>query len=452
MERILGEREERGPQKIIATVGPASSEESVLRRMADAGMSVARLNFSHGTREGHREAIKKINGVRSEEKYRGIAVALDTKGPEIRTGVFRGGSVFLEKGRRVKIVTDKKYENECSTEVIYVDHRGMAGDLEGCSKVYLDDGKIELKVLGIGEGEVETEVVAGGSISSRKGVNIPEARISLPGTTEKDRADLRFGMECGIDMVFASFVRSKTDILEIREIVGKEITIVAKIESMEGLLNIDEILEVADGVMVARGDLGIEVEYDRLFSIQAEIQEVCTRRGVPFVIATQMLESMCEAPRPRRAEITDVGFAAISGADCIMLSGESASGDYPVESVDAMRRIAANSFLLSYTERVLDPREFVTSPRKEVVRRAEEILACEEDHVVEIESAEVVWVLSQMRKKIVIALISDSEKLLRKFSLCFGVHGLFSKERPGPDASKYQICRNLRQITLALFG
>lgn len=331
-----------GPTKIICTIGPASATEETIIKMADEGMAIARVNFSHGSLKEHKAVFDLLNKIRETPKYSALGIAVDTKGPEIRTGIVNN-PIELVGGETVTLTTDRKYENDSTETALFIDHPGIFTDLkEKTRNIYIDDGKIDLEIVSISEEkqEIVTQARTPGRISSKKGVNIPNAELSLPSISEKDRADILFGVENGADYIFASFIRTGENIKEIRNCLkGTGIKIIAKIESQQGINNIKEITEEADGIMVARGDLGIEVDYTKLFPIQCRISQECKRQGKPFIVATQVLESMTKSLRPTRAEITDLSYAVLSGAGCAMLSGETASGDFPVEVVRTMHRI-----------------------------------------------------------------------------------------------------------------
>ena len=326
--------------KIICTLGPATDDENVLRKLLLGGMDVARVNMSHGT---HEEAKRRIDSVKKlrEELDLPIAVLLDTKGPEIRTGNFSAGPVTLEEGQLFTLTTDDIDGDNMRCSVTF---KELPQELRTGDKVLIDDGLIELNVERCTDTDVICKVINGGNVSSHKGINIPNVKLSLPFLSDADKADIAFGVEQDIDFIAASFTRSANDIMLLRKELKKlgcnDVRICAKIENHEGIENIDEIIRVSDSIMVARGDLGVEIALEEIPILQKQIIQKVYEAGKQAITATQMLESMIKNPRPTRAESTDVANAIYDGTSAIMLSGETAAGKYPVESVKTMARIA----------------------------------------------------------------------------------------------------------------
>lgn len=326
--------------RIVCTLGPSTDDPAVLREMLEAGMSVARFNFSHGTHDSHAAMFRKLSHVVNEMDLH-VATLLDTRGPEIRLGLFRDGKAFLKQDSRF-ILTARELEGDSG--IASVSYPGLPSDLGDCKRILLDDGLIELEVLEVQGTEIVCRVVSEGEISDRKGVNVPGARLSFPYLSEADREDILFGIRTGFDYVAASFARTREDILAVRELLdsngGGHVRVIAKIENAEGVANIREIIKVCDAVMIARGDMGVEIDFEDIPVLQKRIIKAAILAGKQVITATQMLESMVTHPRPTRAEITDVANAIYDGTSAIMLSGETASGRYPVESVRTMARIA----------------------------------------------------------------------------------------------------------------
>lgn len=333
--------------KIVCTIGPASNNTETFRKLVQAGLNIVRLNFSHGTHETHQKTIDMVKAVRTELGLP-IAIMIDTKGPEIRTGLFEG-VVSLEKGGTY-VLTNKDVVGD--DKMCKISYPSLYKDVKVGGKILIDDGLLELEIEKIDGEDIVCRILNDAEISSNKGVNVPNAKLKLEALTEKDIADIVFGIKNGVDFIAASFVRNQDDVLKIRKVLedngGTRIDLISKIENAEGVSNIDSIIRVSDGIMVARGDLGVEIELEKLPIVQKEIIAKCNLAQKPVITATQMLDSMIRNPRPTRAESTDIANAIFDGTDAIMLSGETASGEYPEQAVAVMSRIAFE------TEKALD--------------------------------------------------------------------------------------------------
>ncbi len=412
--------------KIVCTIGPASESVEKLSQLIEAGMNVARLNFSHGDYEEHGARIKSIREA-AERAGKHVAILLDTKGPEIRTNNFENGVAELVAGNEVIVSMEEVLG---TAEKFSITYPGLVNDVNVGSKILLDDGLIELEVVEIGSTELRTKILNSGTIKNKKGVNVPNVSVNLPGITEKDANDIRFGIEQGVDFIAASFVRRASDVLEIRELLENnnagDIHIIPKIENQEGVDNIDEILEVSDGLMVARGDLGVEIPAEEVPLVQKELIKKCNSLGKPVITATQMLDSMQRNPRPTRAEASDVANAIFDGTDAIMLSGETAAGLYPVEAVQTMYKIAVRA------ESALKYEELLKRKGRESQRTITDAISQSVAHtalnleaaavVTATESGHTARMISRYRPKSPIVAVTHSAEVCRKLALVWGVY------------------------------
>jgi pyruvate kinase len=400
-------------------------------------MNVARLNLSHGNHEEHGQRIKNIREA-SKLTNTPVAIMLDTKGPEIRTGLIAEGKITLEAGKEIILTTE---EITGTQERFSVNYPGLPQDVQPGNHILIDDGLVALEVLKAEGTEVYCKVLNGGDISNRKGVNVPGVNINLPAITEKDISDILFGIEQDVDFIAASFIRSASDVLEIRKILEEhnaDIHIISKIENHQGVVNLDEILEVSDGLMVARGDLGVEIPAEEVPLIQKKIIEKCNNAGKPVITATQMLDSMIRNPRPTRAEASDVANAILDGTDAIMLSGETASGKYPVEAVQTMARIAIK------TETALDYVALVKMRGKVTRQTATDAISyatCTTAHylgaaaiLTSTESGFTARMVSKYRPKAPIIAVTPRVQTQRKLMLMWGVISVFAPQIEGTDA------------------
>ncbi|MCY8517701.1 pyruvate kinase [Bacillus atrophaeus] len=413
--------------KIVCTIGPASESIEMLTNLMEAGMNVARLNFSHGDFEEHGARIKNIREA-SKKLGKNVGILLDTKGPEIRTREMENGAIELVAGTELIVTMDEVLG---TPEKISVTYEGLADDVQKGSTILLDDGLIGLEVLEVhaDKREIKTKVLNSGTLKNKKGVNVPGVSVNLPGITEKDARDITFGIEQGVDFIAASFVRRSTDVLEIRELLEEhnagDIQIIPKIENQEGVDNIDSILEVSDGLMVARGDLGVEIPAEEVPLVQKELIKKCNALGKPVITATQMLDSMQRNPRPTRAEASDVANAIFDGTDAIMLSGETAAGSYPVEAVQTMHRIASRS------EEALNYKEILSKRRGQVGMTITDAIGQSVAHtainlnaaaiVTPTESGHTARMISKYRPQAPIVAVTVNESISRKLALVFGV-------------------------------
>ena len=422
--------------KMVCTLGPASDSKEILTKMIQGGLNVARLNFSHGSHEEHAGRIQRIKEVRKELNIP-VALMLDTKGPEIRTGDLKEGKVTLETGKKI-VLTSEQIEGDADR--VSVSYEGLPDDLSVGNKILIDDGLIELNVDRIDGTEIYCSIDNGGVLGSKKSVNIPNVEINLPGLTPKDESDLIFGIKQKVDFVAASFVRKPQDVIAIRKVLenngGGNIQIISKIENREGVEKIDRILAVSDGIMVARGDLGVEIPAEEVPLVQKSIIKKCNLLGKPVITATQMLDSMIRNPRPTRAEVGDVANAVFDGTDAVMLSGETAAGAYPVQAVETMANIVEK------TER---SEEYINRQKPEhgeltitnAVSEAAVQIAANLDATAIIaatSSGHTPRMLSKYRPECTILAVSDKVSTVRRLTRSWGVYCMYMTELRDTDS------------------
>ena len=423
--------------KIVCTIGPASESIDTLKELIKSGLNVCRLNFSHGNYEEHGKRIDNIKAARNEMKLP-IAILLDTKGPEIRTGKFSSPEVNLVEGQNFIITMEDVLGDETKCTVSY---KELVNDVKPGNQILIDDGLVGLAVKEIKGQEILCIVQNAGTIKDNKGVNVPNVKINLPAITPKDKKDIEFGIEQGIDFIAASFVRKASDVLAIREILEENnatnIQIISKIENQEGVDNIDEILEVSDGLMVARGDLGVEIPTEDIPIVQKELIKKCNILGKPVITATQMLDSMIRNPRPTRAEVTDVANAIFDGTDAIMLSGETAAGKYPLESVKTMASIAIRA------EQTLDYEELLKTKvklRQLNITNAISHATC--TTAIDLKASAIITatasgytarMVSSYRPSAPIIAATNSEMVMRQMGLVWGVYPLLAEKGLSTD-------------------
>lgn len=424
--------------KMICTIGPASEDMETLEKVMLAGMNASRHNFSHGDHEEHRGRMVKVREI-AKKLNREVAIILDTKGPEIRTGKFEPNKVELVKGTEFTI-----YAGDMSvvgdTTKCAVTYEGLANDVKPGNTILIDDGLVGLTVKSVEGNAVKCEVQNTGLVGTHKGVNVPGVSIKLPALTEKDASDLIFGCEMGVNMIAASFIRKEEDVKAIRKLLdengGERILICSKIENQEGVDNIDSILEASDAIMVARGDLGVEIPIENVPAVQKMIIKKCNAAGKPVITATQMLDSMIRNPRPTRAEVSDVANAILDGTDAIMLSGESANGTYPVEAVSTMAKIAEE------TERGLEYRVAVSQAKTHVPAIAGVISRAASNAANELDAAAVITStqtgatakrISQCRPECPIIAVTSDEVVARQLAFSWGVYPIVADKMASTD-------------------
>ena len=423
--------------KMVCTMGPNENDYSVMKAMAEI-MDVARFNFSHGDHEEHLGRLELLRKLR-KEVGRPIAALLDTKGPEIRTGLLKDGQkITLQEGEKIILTTEEVVGTK---DKIFINYDKLHEDVKPGNVILIDDGLIGLEVETVKGVEILCKVTNGGELGERKGVNVPGVPIQLPSITEKDVEDIKFGLAEDFDFVAASFIRSADAVRQIRAIIdeaGSQMKIISKIESQEGLDNIDAIIEASDGIMLARGDLGVEIEAKRIPQLQKEIIQKCNYHGKLVITATQMLDSMIRNPRPTRAEVTDVANAVYNGTDAVMLSGESANGKYPIEAAKTMASI------VEYTEQFLDYKQFKTRMVEKTVYESigNEMCAASVTTASELKAAAIVAstlsgvtasMISKYRPITPIYALSPSQVVTRQMMLFWGVTPIWARRAETPD-------------------
>lgn len=422
--------------KIVCTLGPASDKEEVLTQLVESGLNVCRFNFSHGSHEEHKGRLDLAKKVR-EKLNQPVALLLDTKGPEIRTGQFAEPEVLLEEGQKFTITMNDVVGTK---EICTVSYKDLAKDVVSGDTILIDDGLVGLRVEEVNGEDIVCVVENSGIVKNHKGVNVPGVKINLPAITPKDRSDIEFGISQGIDFIAASFVRKASDVLAIREILEEngatDIQIISKIENQEGVDNLDEILEVSDGIMVARGDLGVEIPTEEIPVVQKMMIKRCNEVGKPVITATQMLDSMMRNPRPTRAEVTDVANAIYDGTDAIMLSGETAAGKYPVEAVKTMATIAKR------TEQTLDYDRILKENAKNNNTVTDAISHATCSTAVDLNASAIVTststgytarMVSKFRPKCPILATTSDEKVMRQLGLSWGVYTVKAEQAGNTD-------------------
>jgi len=424
--------------KMVFTIGPASDSKEILTKLMDIGMNVTRLNFSHGTHEDHKIKIDLIKNIR-EELNKSVAIMFDIKGPKIRTHNFNGDKVLIDKGQKFTFSCGKEIlgnKERCS-----VSYEGLCHDLNANGTILVDDGLLEFKIDLIEGTEIRCTAINSGYIGNHKGVNVPNVSIGLPAVTDKDKLDLIFGCEQGVDIVAASFIRKAEDVLDVRKILnangGDHIQIISKIETQEGVDNIDAIIEISDGIMIARGDMGVEIPIQKVPIVQKSIIHKCNKAGIPVITATQMLDSMIRNPRPTRAEASDIANAIFDGTDAIMLSGESANGDYPLEAALTMSKIAieaesnidfgasSNEIKNESLSNISTAISFATCITADELKVAAIITATQSGHTAKM--------VSKYRPRCPIIAVTPSNEVARSLSINFGVQTIISIKLTSTD-------------------
>jgi pyruvate kinase len=442
--------------KIVATLGPASSDKETLRQMFLEGLNVCRLNFSHGGHENHEKAIKIIREL-NDETGLNVAILADLQGPKIRTNEMENNGVELISGSKVIIVTDKIIG---TSQKFSINYSNLPSDVHPGERILLDDGKLILEVLKTdGVKEIEAIVIHGGILSSKKGVNFPNTKISMPSLTEKDKEDLNFALQQNVDWIGLSFVRNARDIIELKHIISQQhgkAKVVAKIEKPEAIDDIDEIINVSDALMVARGDLGVEVPYQSVPLIQKMLIKKCALQAKPIIVATQMMESMIKNLTPSRAEVNDVANAVLDGADAVMLSGETSVGDHPIEVIKTMTKIVTE---MESFEGIYNKEELPDKSQDRFISDSICFNACrlaqrvEADAIITMSfSGYTAYKIASQRPKAPIYVFTSNEQILTQLNLVWGVKGIFYDKRISTDHSIADIKHILKTKKLLNVG
>jgi pyruvate kinase len=421
--------------KIVCTIGPSSNDKETIEKMHERGMDVARLNFSHGTHEYHQKIIDAIKEINSKLEIP-IGIMLDTKGPEIRIGMFKE-PVILKDNDKIRITT--KDIEWCDEKVIQVSYKNLPKIIEKGSLIYIADGTVELKAESISDDEIECLVSIGGELSTRKNVNIPGAIVDLPAVSEQDIKDIEFGIKNNIDFIAQSFVKTPEDVLEVRKILKKHnaehIHIISKIESFQALESLDKIIDISDGIMIARGDLGVQIPIENIPSIQKNIIHKCNLKGKPVITATQMLESMTKNPKPTRAEVTDVANAILDGSDAVMLSGETASGKHPLRAIDMMDRISRKTEKTLKFMKIFDEHDYKSTISDSISKSV-----CQTSNDLQVSAiitctstGHTARQISRHKPLTPIIAVTPNEKEFRKLVLSWGVRPLLIKYPENTD-------------------
>lgn len=442
--------------KIVATYGPACSDIEIMTEMVRNGLDVFRFNMSHGTHAFHLDGFKKVRQINQEHNLN-IAILCDLQGPKIRLGLVRDNMEVLEAGQEVEI-TNK----ECVStfKKLFISYPHLPKEVEIGDAILIDDGKIELRVLETNrKDKIRAKVITGGKISNNKGVNLPDTKTSVPALTAKDKRDLKFGIENGANWIALSFVRSPKDVISLKKIIGQKnshMKVMAKIEKPEALTEIDEIIQVADGIMIARGDLAVEVPQEKMPLIQKDIIKRCIKYAKPVVVATQMMDSMIEHANPTRAEITDVANAVLDGTDAVMLSGETSTGKYPVRVIEIMGKILKN---IEHANLIYDKELRASSSSESFISDAICYNAARMSSELNAKaiigmtfSGYTAFMLSSYRPKADIFIFTENRNLLNTLSICWGVRAFFYNKFVGTDTSIRDVIRILKDNAILEVG